>query len=83
MSQFLPLLLPLIASLIVLKFFPWPLPYYTVVDSLYGTLGLNYLNLAVDFLVIFLLTAIVVGLVELLLMILVFKSLLKEMGRKE
>lgn len=80
MGKILPFLLAILTPTVLLKFFPWPLPYYTVVDELYGTLGLNYRNLVFDFLVIFLMASVVIGIVELLLVVLVVKSLFRETG---
>ena len=79
MSRLVPLFIPILVSVFLVKFFPWPFPYYTITDQLYGTIGLNYQNLALDFLVVFLITSIIIGLVEILLIILVTKSLFKDL----
>lgn len=75
----MPLFLPILVSIFLVKFFQWPFPYYAVVDQLYGTVGINYQSLALDFLVFFLITSVVIGIVEILLIILVTKSLFKDL----
>ena len=79
MSRLVPLFIPILVSAFLVKFFPWPFPYYAVVDQLYGTVGINYQNLALDFLTFFLITSIIVGLVEILLIILVTKALFRDL----
>lgn len=79
MSRLVPLFIPILVSVLLVKFFPWPFPYYVVTDQLYGTIGINYQNLALDFFIFFLMTSIIIGLVEILLIILVTKSLFKDL----
>ncbi len=78
MIRLTPFVLALLSGILLTKFFPWPLPYYTVIDPLYETLGLNYLNLAADFLVSFLASLAVIGLLELLLVFVIIKSIFRE-----
>ena len=82
MVRLTPFVLALLSGILLTKFFPWPLPYYTVVDPLYETLGLNYLNLTADFIVVFLASLAVIGLLELLLVFVVIKSIFRETAEK-
>lgn len=68
----------ILISLLLLRFFQWPFPYYTVADSLYDGIGINYTNLAIDFLVFFLISMVISGLLQFTLFFLITKSLLKE-----
>ncbi len=83
MSRLVPLFIPILVSALLVKFFPWPFPYYVVTDQLYGTVGINYQNLALDFLTFFLITSIMIGLVEILLVILVTKALFKDLKKSQ
>jgi len=79
MSRLVPLFIPILVSAFLVKFFQWPFPYYVVTDPLYGTVGINYQNLALDFLAVFLITSVIIGLIEILLVILVTKHLFKDL----
>jgi len=81
MTRLLPLFLPALISLLLLKSFQWPLPYYTVVDPLYETYGLNFLNLTFDFVVLFLIVAVIVGILELILIFVVLRALVKGVNK--
>ena len=83
MSKLTAPFLAILISLLFVKFFQWPVPYYVVADPLYGTLSLNYANLAIDIFVLFLINMVVFGLLQLIVFFLVTKSLLKELKREK
>lgn len=83
MSRLVPLFIPILVSAFLVKFFPWPFPYYVVTDQLYGTIGVNYQNLALDFIIFFLMSSIITGLVEVLLVILVTRALFKDLKKSQ
>lgn len=82
MARLLPFLLPLLVSLILVKFFPWPLPYLELVNSS-GLYELNYVNLLVDFFVFFLASLVVLGILDFVLVLAVLKSLFREEEEEE